>query len=70
MVEVYLKLKEVLKERGITQKELAEMTGIRPTTISEMVNNQRSTINKEHLKKIIEVLEIEDIREIIDFRKE
>lgn len=70
MVEVYLKLKEVLKERGITQKELAEMTGIRPTTISEMVNNQRSTINKEHLRKIIEVLEIEDIREIIDFRKE
>lgn len=69
MVEVYLKLKEVLKERGITQKELAEMTGIRPTTISEMVNNQRSTINKEHLRKIIEVLEIEDIREIIDFKK-
>lgn len=70
MVQVYLKLKEVLKGRGITQKELAEMTGIRPTTISEMVNNQRSTINKEHLGKIIEVLKIEDIREIIDFRKE
>lgn len=68
-MEVYLKLKEALTERGITQKKFAEMTGIRPTTISEMVNNQRQTINKEHLAKVIEVLEIEDIREIIDFKK-
>lgn len=68
-MEIYLKLKEVLNDRGITQKKFAEMTGMRPTTISEMVNNQRQTINKEHLAKVIEVLEIEDIREIIDFKK-
>lgn len=69
-MEVYLKIKEVLTKREITQKTLSEMTGLRPTTISEMVNNQRQTINKEHLAKVIEVLAINDIREIIDFKIE
>ena len=60
---------ERLAERNMTQKELAEITGIRPAAISEICNNQRSSINRDHLTKIAEALEIEDIREIVNLRK-
>ncbi len=35
-------IKDELKERGITQKQLAEQTGIKPSVISETVNGKRS----------------------------
>lgn len=66
---LYVRLQEILDERGITQKQLSEMTKLRPTTISEMCNNVRSTINKEHLVKVAEALGIEKIDEMLEFRK-
>ncbi len=66
MKRIVIKLDKVLAERNKTQKELAELTGIRPAAISELYNNQRKSINKEHLEKIADALEIEDIRELID----
>lgn len=53
----------------MTQKELAELSGLRANAISEIVNNQRSTINKEHLMRICDVLEIDDISELIEIVK-
>ena len=35
-------IKDELKERGITQKQLAEQNGIKPSVISETVNGKRS----------------------------
>ena len=35
-------IKDELKERGITQKQLAEQTGIKPSVLSETVNGKRS----------------------------
>lgn len=35
-------LKDELKERGISQKQLAEQTSIKPSVISETVNGKRS----------------------------
>ncbi len=35
-------IKDELKERGISQKQLAEQTGIKPSVISETVNGKRS----------------------------
>ena len=35
-------LKDELKERGISQKQLSEQTGIKPSVISETVNGKRS----------------------------
>ncbi|WP_071460758.1 helix-turn-helix domain-containing protein [Bacillus massilinigeriensis] len=64
MVEIKLRINELLKEKGMSQKELAEKTGIRPAAISEICNNQRKSINKEHLAKIIETLNISDSNEI------
>ncbi|MGF9913758.1 helix-turn-helix transcriptional regulator [Paenibacillus ehimensis] len=68
-MELYVRLQELLKERNMTQKELAEATGLRPTTISELCNNVRSTINREHLVKVAEILGICDIKELIELRK-
>lgn len=65
MKRIVIKLDKVLAERNKTQKELAELTGIRPAAISELFNNQRKSINKEHLEKIADALSIEDIRELI-----
>ena len=62
-MKLVTKLGNVLKERGITQARLAEMTGLRPNTISEIVRDSRTTINKEHFAMIAEALDIDDIRE-------
>ncbi|WP_438298453.1 helix-turn-helix domain-containing protein [Sporosarcina sp. FA15] len=45
----------------MTQKDLAERTGLRANAISEMVNNQRSTINREHAVIVANALEITDM---------
>ena len=65
---VKLRVKELLEE-GITQKKLAEMAGVRESTISDIVRGTRTVINFEHLGKIATALEISDIRKIIDLEK-
>lgn len=40
-MQLKVRLKEVLEERKMTQKELAEMTNLRPAWISELANNAR-----------------------------
>lgn len=64
---VKLKVKEAIEARGITQKKLAEMSGIRESTISDIVRGTRTVINFEHLSKIAEALEVGEITELIDF---
>lgn len=64
---VKLKVKEALESRKLSQKKLAEMSGIRESTISDIVRSTRTVINFEHLSKIAEALEVTDIRELIDF---
>ena len=64
---VKLKVKEALESRKLSQKKLAEMSGIREPTISDIVRGTRTVINFEHLSKIAEALEVTDIRELIDF---
>jgi putative transcriptional regulator len=65
---IYLRLKDLLKSRGITQKQLAEMTGIHESTISDMIRDYRTALNKEHLDKIMDVLEIKDFNTILERR--
>lgn len=65
---VKLKVKEALESRKLSQKKLAEMSGIRESTISDIVRGTRTVINFEHLSKIAEALEVTDIRELIDFK--
>lgn len=65
-MELQINLKRLLMEKGITQKELAEITGLREATISEIANNSRTTINKEQLLLIMRTLDIKDINRIIN----
>ena len=62
------KLKELLNERGLTQKALAQASGVRESTISDLVRGTRTVINFEHLAKISKALMLNDINEIISFR--
>lgn len=64
---VKLKVKEAIELRGITQKKLSEMSGIRESTVSDIVRGSRTVINFEHLSKIAEALEVNNIAELIDF---
>ena len=66
---VKLKVKEALEDRGYNQKKLAELPGIRESTISDIVRGSRTVINFEHLSKIAKALEVTDIRELIDFEE-
>lgn len=60
------KIDEALKARGLTQAKLATLTGLRPTTVSELVNGSRYAITKSHIASVMIALRITDIREIID----
>ncbi|WP_088032760.1 helix-turn-helix domain-containing protein [Evansella clarkii] len=68
--KLIITLDKVLANRNnMTQKQLAEMTGIRTAAISELYNNQRNSINRDHLMKIADALEIDDIRELLHIEK-
>jgi DNA-binding Xre family transcriptional regulator len=64
------KLKEILNEREMTQKELSELTGLRPNAISEIAKNTRDSINREHIGKIATALNIDDPNDILYFEKQ
>jgi len=46
---------------------LSRLTDIRHAALSELANQKRQNINFNHLEKIAETLELDDIREIVDF---
>ena len=68
-LEVKVKVKEILEKRKISQKELAKISGIRESTISDIVRETRTVINFEHLAKIAMALNISDISELIELRE-
>ena len=53
----YSKLKGRIKEKNLTQEELANKIGINKSTISLRLNNQSSFIQDE-IDKIIKILDI------------
>lgn len=65
-VEMYLKsrIKVLLAERDMNQKDLADKTGLTTRLISEIVNNKVKMYPKEALEKIMEALEVNDIGEL------
>lgn len=59
-----LRLKEILEERRIEQKELAEMTGLSTRTVSQLCSGKMKRYPREALMEIIDVLEIKDANEL------
>lgn len=67
-MELYVKLDDLLAEIGMTKKELAERAGLRPNVISELSQQQRTTVNRAHIGKICEVLDIRDMNQLFEVR--
>ncbi|QIA28612.1 Cro/C1-type protein [Phage f2b1] len=65
-----VKLKEALEKADMTQSELAELTGLRRATISEIAQNSRTVMNKSHLAKIMDALDIVELEDILELKVE
>lgn len=61
---VKINLRRLLAEKSMTQSELAALTGIRPSTICDICNNNCSFLKIDNIDKICGVLGC-DIQELI-----
>lgn len=64
--KVKINIKDLLKRKGISLRELSRLTDIRHAALSELSSSKRQNINFQHIEKIAEELDINDIREIIE----
>jgi putative transcriptional regulator len=64
--KVIIKIPYLLKNHGISLRELSRRTDVRHAALSELANGKRDNINFGHIERIAEALNIEDIRDIID----
>ncbi len=53
---INIKLRSLLEQRSMTQSELSKLTGIRPSTISDLCNNNADFIKIDFLNRILNVL--------------
>ncbi len=63
---IKLNLHRILLDRGISQAELSRMTGIRPSTVCDLCNNNADFLKVENLDKICSVLKC-DVSDIVKF---
>ncbi|WP_084159453.1 helix-turn-helix domain-containing protein [Paenibacillus ehimensis] len=70
MRRVRLRIKEIMDQRGLTQIQLSELSGVRQSAISEMSRNVREQISLIHLAKLADALNIDDINEFLVIEKD
>lgn len=63
------RLKDILKEKKVTQKELARHIGEWESVVSDFINLKRGSLNIDLMLKIMGALEIEDLGEIFSTRE-
>lgn len=61
------KIGELLEDRGLSLRELSQLTGIRVPSLSFIVNEKKTTINVGHVMAIASALRITDIRQLYRF---
>ena len=66
--EYRTKIDELIHERGISQRQLSEITGIQLSYLSDFILGKTSTINKTHLLALMAVLRVDSIEDIIEIR--
>jgi putative transcriptional regulator len=64
LMKIKIRLKDILAERGISQRELARMMGIRHPTINHLCSDDVDRVYIRTLEAICEALEI-SIHELI-----
>ncbi|WP_313771475.1 helix-turn-helix transcriptional regulator [Paenibacillus xylanexedens] len=65
-----LRLNELMHERGLNPRQISSMTGIRWNTVSDMAENKSKAWSPENLNKIMMALELTDITQLIEYKKE
>lgn len=68
-MKVVIYLGEALQKRGMTQKELHQVTGISEELISKIVNNEVTSMHTDHMNLIVNALNLKNITELIDFEE-
>ncbi len=63
---INIKLRSILERKNMTQSELAKRTGIRPSTISDLCNNNADFIKIENLNRILETLKC-GLNDVLEF---
>lgn len=66
--EFRTKIDDLIQERGISQRQLSEITGIQLSYLSDFILGKTSTINKTHLLALMAVLRVDSIEDIIEVR--
>lgn len=56
---VVVKLKDILAERNMSQRELARLTGLRPNTISHLCSNEVDRVHLSTFEVICKTLDIQ-----------
>lgn len=65
-----LKLESIMTKKRVNTRQLSEMTGIRWNTIDDMAKNKAKHWSSENLNKIMVALELDDIGQLIEYKKE
>lgn len=65
--KVKFRIKELAEKNKISIRELARLSDIEPSIMNKMANNKRNSIYFQHLERIAEALQLENIDEIIYF---
>lgn len=64
--KLVVKLNDLLRKYDMSLNELSLRSGVRRAALSELANGKRERIQFEHIERIADALNIDDIREIID----
>lgn len=65
-IELHFKLADRMEERGLTVRQLAEISGLRLATISDIMNGNRSSINYQHIIVLMMSLRITKLSDLIE----
>ncbi|MDK4450879.1 MULTISPECIES: helix-turn-helix domain-containing protein [Enterococcus] len=63
--KVEVLINDLLAERHMSLRELARLSGIEPSNLSNLANGKRQKIYLEHIERIADALEIDDISRIL-----
>ncbi|MGC3613064.1 helix-turn-helix domain-containing protein [Enterococcus faecalis] len=64
-VKVEVLINVLLAERYMSLSELARLSGIEPSNLSNLANGKRKRFYLEHIERIADALEIEDISKVM-----
>lgn len=65
MYKITIQLKQFMKQNNLRQQDVAEKTGLKQSTVSEIANGRRDSINKVYMEKIINAYNINDLNKLI-----